>query len=139
MSGRQQCPCRECSQSCHLSLKPDQAQTVTRIKLLEQAHCAFCWRPLQVSSAWPGPRTSWLPPADGDELSVIQCGHVFHSGCVHKQTHCRQCHVLITEVAPLHLVMEETFNEVEPPSSDLERRLSLVERELAMMRLDRKR
>ena len=84
-------------------------------------------------------RRDWRLTSEQDEISVTQCGHVFHSVCVPQQAHCRQCHVLITEVAPLHIVVEEPSEAKPSSSSDLERRLSLVERELAMMRLDRKR
>ena len=55
-TGGRHCPCDECSQSCHLYLKPDEAQTIHRIKLLEQAHCAWCWKPLRVNTVWPGAR-----------------------------------------------------------------------------------
>ena len=137
MSARQQCPCRECSQSCHVCLKTDQAQTVGRIKLLEQAHCAFCWRPLQVTSEWPGPRTRLLPSDCSHDLSVAQCGHVFHSACLHKQTHCRQCNVFIRDVSPLHVVVAAT--ESAPSGGEsLERRLNSIEKELATMRLDKR-
>jgi hypothetical protein len=75
----------------------------SRLKILEQAHCAHCWRPLRTNSAWPGPRESHRPPyGNGRHLLVANCGHVFHGACAVKPSHCPKCFVFIAELIPLN-------------------------------------
>jgi hypothetical protein len=75
----------------------------SRLKILEQAHCAHCWRPLRVTSAWPGPRESHRPPyGNGRHMLVANCGHVFHGACAVKPSHCPKCFVFIAELIPLN-------------------------------------
>ena len=60
------------------------------MKLFEQTHCARCWRPLLTPTAYPGTRTSNLPPESPKDRVIVaaaSCGHVFHSTCVYKVRH----------------------------------------------------
>ena len=78
-----------------------------KLKLMEQSHCARCWRPLRVSTEWPGPRLDFLPPVPTDRaLLVLQCGHVYHSCCTRDLSHCSACHVFVEKFRPL-LVTDE--------------------------------
>lgn len=86
--------CSECEEAIHVFYvkKGDE-----KLKLLEQAHCAKCWRPLHFDSNWPGSRESLRPPFHSPgqplRLSVAQCGHVFHNPCLNSETHCPACFV----------------------------------------------
>ena len=43
--------CSECEEAIHIFCKK---KTDEKFKLLEQAHCAKCWRPLYYNTNWPG-------------------------------------------------------------------------------------
>lgn len=76
----------------------------TSFKLMEQTHCASCWRPLRVSTLWPGPRPGSLPPDPKcSTLEVAQCGHVYHSCCSRVRSHCSACQAYIKTVRPLEI------------------------------------
>ena len=80
------------------------------MKLLEQTHCARCWRPLLTPTAYPGTRTSNLPPESPKDrvlVAAASCGHVFHSTCVYKAPKCRQCHAHIKDVRQVNVVFEK--------------------------------
>ena len=69
-----------------------------KFKLLQQAHCAKCWRPLIYSTAWPGSHENLRPPFQSalqTQISVTQCGHIFHTTCSSLVTHCPICQVFI--------------------------------------------
>ena len=80
-----------------------------KLKLLEQAHCAKCWRPLYYNANWPGSYESLRPPFYSPlqpmRLSVAQCGHIFHSQCIggpRSDNHCPSCFSWIQSLRPLH-------------------------------------
>ena len=85
MSATDGCSCVKCEKSCHVVLKTDRAHSITRLKLMEQAHCAYCWEPLKVSSEWPCTRSAWRIATKFKDLSVNHCGHVFHALCINKK------------------------------------------------------
>ena len=43
--------CSECEEAIHVYCKKNNDE---KFKLLEQAHCAKCWRPLYYNTNWPG-------------------------------------------------------------------------------------
>ncbi len=95
------------------------------LRLLEQSHCARCWRPLRVSTVWPGPRLAQLPPSNPTDraLVVLQCGHVYHSSCCDKYlTHCSACHVFIEKIRPLMIGETTKREEAGTIKRDIERR-----------------
>ena len=78
------------------------------LKLLDQTHCARCWRPLLLTPPprdWSGlVRATQLPPGCPRDRSLRvagSCGHVFHSCCIVESRHCRACRELIRDVRPL--------------------------------------
>ena len=87
--GGKKCSCGCSSQYSVVVTVPADGEdgTVHEMKLFEQTHCARCWRPLLTPTAYPGTRTSNLPPeSDKDRVLVAaaSCGHIFHSTCVYK-------------------------------------------------------
>ena len=137
MPGTRDCSCTKCEKSCHVVLKTDRAQSIGRLKLMEQAHCAYCWEPLKANTEWPCTRSAWRIGTKFKDLSVNHCGHVFHTLCINKQTHCRQCHVLIRGVSPLHVILakeESKEDKCQSPSS-MDRRINQIEKELEELRL----
>ena len=67
-------------------------------KLLQQTHCASCWRPLMYNIVWPGSSENLRPPFHytlRTPMSVSQCGHLFHLTCATQVSHCPVCRVLI--------------------------------------------
>ena len=74
------------------------------LRILEQTHCARCWRPLRTCPLWPGPRLSALPPHPRDRsVTVTQCGHVYHGSCAQELSHCSACHAFISDCRPLYV------------------------------------
>ena len=97
----QPCTCSTCSEIIHVYY--DKSSTVKPLKLLEQAHCGHCWRPLRVASTWPGPRRGQSQPyGNGRSIVVAQCGHLYHGNCAGKATHCALCFSTLEKLVPLH-------------------------------------
>ena len=97
----QPCTCSTCSEIIHVYY--DKSSTVKPLKLLEQAHCGHCWRPLRVASSWPGPRRGQSQPyGNGRSIVVAQCGHLYHGNCAGKATHCALCFSTLEKLVPLH-------------------------------------
>ena len=68
-----------------------------KFKLLQQAHCGKCWRPLIYNTTWPGSHENQRPPYHSTlrtPISVSQCGHIFHTPCAMLITHCAICQVI---------------------------------------------
>ena len=98
--------CSECEEAIHVYCKKKSDE---KFKLLEQAHCAKCWRPLYYNTNWPGSYESLRPPFYSPlqpmRLSVAQCGHIFHSQCIggpRSDNHCPSCFSWIQSLRPLH-------------------------------------
>ena len=104
--------CIQCTQAVHINII--QNQDVKRLKLFEQARCAFCWRPLKINSAWPGSRESQRPPFGNGTLLVAQCGHIFHGCCASKSSKCKTCFATIQKLIPLHY-QEQKCEDAKPP------------------------
>lgn len=102
------------------------ATKLTKLKLMEQAHCARCWRPLVTNTEeWPGPRLDRLPPANPADrsLTVANCGHVYHSSCVPDLSHCSACHQVIAEMKSLVIqVVAEKVEESDKQESETGRK-----------------
>ena len=106
----------ECDDAVHVYyMKP--ASSDEKMKLMYQAHCARCWRPLKYNSKWPGPRKHQRPPfetgsadltnpgnfATKPRLSIANCGHIFHSSCASaSMPKCPTCLVHIETLRPFH-------------------------------------
>ena len=105
--------CIQCTQAVHINII--QNQDVKRLKLFEQARCAFCWRPLKINLAWPGPRESQRPPFGNGTLLVAQCGHIFHGCCASKSSKCKTCLAKIQKLIPLHY-QELNCEDAKPPN-----------------------
>ena len=75
--------CSECDQAVHVYCVKKNDE---KFKLLEQAHCAKCWKPLYYNTSWPGSHESLRPPFYSPlqplRLSVAQCGHIYHTQCI---------------------------------------------------------
>ena len=91
--------CSECEEAIHVYCKKKNDE---KFKLLEQAHCAKCWRPLFYNTNWPGSYESLRPPFHSPfqplRLSVAQCGHIYHTQCIvesRSDNHCPSCFVWI--------------------------------------------
>ena len=93
--------CSTCHEVVHVtSVK---SPGLKHLKLLEQAHCAHCWRPLRIAIAWPGPREAERAPyGNGLSIVVAQCGHLYHGTCSGKVTHCTVCFAKIQKLVQLH-------------------------------------
>ena len=104
--------CIQCTQAVHINII--QNQDVKCLKLFEQARCAFCWRPLKINLAWPGPRESQRPPFGNGTLLVAQCGHIFHGCCASKSSKCKTCFATIQKLIPLHY-QEQKCEDAKPP------------------------
>ena len=98
--------CSECEEAIHVYCKKKSDE---KFKLLEQAHCAKCWRPLYYNTNWPGSYESLRPPFYSPlqplRLSVAQCGHIFHTQCIvesRSDNHCPSCFSWIQSLRPLH-------------------------------------
>ena len=101
MADKLTCKCSTCSDVVHVYCKKSSA--MKHLKLLEQAQCAHCWRPLKITSSWPGPKESQRPPyGNGGSIMVAQCGHLYHGTCVGKKTHCGLCFSKIQKMVPFH-------------------------------------
>lgn len=100
----QPCTCSTCSETIHVYY--DKSSAVKPLKLLEQAHCGHCWRPLRVATSWPGPRRGQSQPygngGSGRSIVVAQCGHLYHGNCAGKASHCALCFSTIEKLVPLH-------------------------------------
>ena len=103
MSSSRSSPCTECEEAIHVY---HIQQKDEKLKLLEQSNCAKCWRPLYYNTKWPGSHESLRPPfyspATKTKYSVAQCGHIFHTPCLAKETHCQLCLAYIKSVRPMH-------------------------------------
>jgi hypothetical protein len=96
------CLCSACSEVTHIYYEKS-VHLKHNLKLLEQAHCAHCWRPLKIASSWPGPKESQRPPyGNGSSIMVAQCGHLYHGTCAGKASHCALCFSSIQKLIPLH-------------------------------------
>ena len=91
--------CSECDQAIHVYCVKKNDE---KFKLLEQAHCAKCWKPLYYNTNWPGSHESLRPPFYSPlqplRLSVAQCGHIYHTQCIvesRSDNHCPSCFVWI--------------------------------------------
>ena len=91
--------CSECDQAVHVYCVKKNDE---KFKLLEQAHCAKCWKPLYYNTNWPGSHESLRPPFYSPlqplRLSVAQCGHIYHTQCIvesRADNHCPSCFVWI--------------------------------------------
>jgi hypothetical protein len=113
---KQGCACRACSEVVHV-YRDQKLLLRNDLKLLEQAHCAHCWRPLRVATAWPGPREGQRPPyGNGSSMVVAQCGHIYHETCTSKLSHCGLCFSSLDKMIPLHYQdMSECYNS--PPKT----------------------
>ena len=131
------CSCIHCDKSCHVILNTGEAHTIQRLTLMEQALCAYCWKPLQANTNCS--RSVWRIAIKFKDLSVNHCGHVFHALCINKEAHCRKCNDLIKGVSQLHIIDGEISSPNKfQESSLLERRLSLIEKELEALRLNKR-
>merc|ERR1712108_33623 len=98
--------CSECDEAIHVHCMKKNDE---KFKLLEQAHCAKCWRPLYFNTNWPGSHESLRPPFYSPlqplRLSVAQCGHIYHTQCIvesRSDNHCPSCFVWIQRLRPFH-------------------------------------
>ena len=119
---KQPCPCSACSEVVHVYY--DQKSLLRNdLKLLEQAHCAHCWRPLRVPTAWPGPREGQRPPyGNGGSMVVAHCGHIYHGYCASKLSHCGLCFSSLKKLTPLRYEAmtkcHTSSSETAPPKPD---------------------
>jgi len=98
-----------------LRVRLDRARAGLPLRLMEQTHCARCWRPLRLSLAWPGPRVDLLPPDPTDRsLRAGQCGHVYHGSCARDLGHCPACHVFLQSLTPVLIEEGAPGNPAEP-------------------------
>ena len=97
------CQCSTCSEAVHV-YHDQKSLLKNNLKLLEQAHCAHCWRPLRVPNAWPGPREGQRPPYGNGAGAIVvaQCGHIYHGNCASKLSHCGLCFASLQKLIPLH-------------------------------------
>ena len=113
-------PCSECDEAIHVY---HIQQRDEKLKLLQQTNCAKCWRPLHYNTKWPGSNENLRPPffspATKTKFSVAQCGHVFHTPCLAKETHCQLCLAFIKSVRPMHYHVSNKDNEDQMSVHDL--------------------
>ena len=113
-------PCSECDEAIHVY---HIQQRDEKLKLLQQTNCAKCWRPLHYNTKWPGSHENLRPPffspATKTKFSVAQCGHVFHTPCLTKETHCQLCLAYIKSVRPMHYHVSNKNNEDQMSVQDL--------------------
>ena len=87
-----------CEDATDLYFVKNPGEGQEKFKLLQQAHCASCWRPLRYNTVWPGSSENLRPPFHytlRTPMAVSQCGHVFHLPCATQVSHCPICRVLI--------------------------------------------
>ena len=143
-----------CSEAIHVyCVKKDDE----KIKLLEQAHCAKCWRPLYFDTNWPGSHESLRPPFYSAfqplrQMSVAQCGHIYHTQCIvesRSDNHCPSCYAWIQRLQPFHYhnnsaptVMPssvENLDEIQKSKDKLEGDIMELKRKISQLNIELER